>query len=174
MTVPFPLGALVQPLSKDHDRATFSCGVASLDRYLRQQAGQDMRKHVAVTFVLVEHGSAKIIGFYTLSATTISLRALPETFAGKLPRYPLVPAILLARLAVDRTRQGQGYGEFLLIDALGRCLNTQDIGWTAVVVDAKDESAALFYQRFHFIRFAPDSPRLFLPQATIAALLSAE
>jgi GNAT superfamily N-acetyltransferase len=90
--------------------------------------------------------------------------------AKKLPKYPLVPAILLGRLAVDRSRRGKGYGELLLMDALKRCLGAKDIGWMALIVDAKDEEAVAFYERYHFIRFSPTSNRLFLPRATIASL----
>jgi len=90
--------------------------------------------------------------------------------AKKLPKYPLVPAILLDRLAVDQSRRGKGYGELLLMDALKRCLGAKDIGWMALIVDAKDEEAVAFYERYHFIRFSPTSNRLFLPRVTIASL----
>ena len=159
----------IEPLASYHDRAAFSSGVETLDRYLRQQAGQDARKHVSATFVLVEGDHPAVLGFYTLAATSVRLSDLPEATARKLPRYPLVPAILLGRLAVDRNQRGKGYGELLLIDALKRCLDTE-IGWAAVVVDAKDEGAVAFYERFHFIRFSPTSNRLFLPRSTIASL----
>lgn len=171
MAPPDESGVSIEPLASNHDRAAFSCGAEALDRYLRQQAGQDARKNVAASFVLVERGSPKVLGFYTLSATSIHLTDLPEASAKKLPKYPLVPAILLGRLAVDQTQRGKRYGELLLLDAMKRCLRTQEIGWTAIVVDAKDEAALTFYQRYDFIRFSPTSDRLFLPRATISALL---
>jgi GNAT superfamily N-acetyltransferase len=71
---------------------------------------------------------------------------------------------------VDQAQRGQGFGELLLIDALRRCLRTKDIGWMAIVVDAKDEKAMAFYERYHFIRFSPNSNRLFLPRTTIVTL----
>jgi GNAT superfamily N-acetyltransferase len=157
----------IEPLASHHDRAVFSCGVDALDRYMRQQAGQYARKHAAVAFVLVEEGSLAVLGFYTLAATSVQLTDLPEATAKKLPRYPLVPAILLGRLAVDRRQRGKRYGELLLMDALNRCLDTKDIGWAVVIVDAKDEAAVTFYEHYHFIRFAPSSYRLFLLKAAL-------
>jgi GNAT superfamily N-acetyltransferase len=161
---------LIEGLAAHHDRSPFSCGIEALDQYLRRQAGQDARRHVAATFVLLETGSSNVLGFYTLSATSVQLTDLPELIAKKLPRYPLVPAILLGRLAVDQNQRGKGYGEFLLMDALNRCQSTRDIGWVAVIVDAKDEGAIAFYEHFHFIRFGKESRRLFLPRTTIASL----
>jgi len=160
----------IEPLASRHDRAAFSCGVEALDRYLRHQASQDVRKRVAAAFALVEADRPAVLGFFTLSAASVRLSDLPESTAKKLPRYPLVPAILWGRLAVDRSRRGKGYGELLLIDALKRCLGAKDIGWMALIVDAKDEKAVAFYERYHFIRFSPTSNRLFLPRATIASL----
>lgn len=161
----------IDALSPCHDRQVFSCGVEALDRYLKHQASQDLRKHVAVTFVLVEVGQPGVLGFYTLSATNLRVNDLPESTAKKLPRYPLVPAILLGRLAVGQTHRGKGYGELLLIDALKRCLAIEDIGWAVVLVDAKGEEAAAFYEHYDFIRLAQDSSRLFLPRSTIASLI---
>jgi GNAT superfamily N-acetyltransferase len=160
----------IEVLDTHHDRKVFSCGNVALDRYLIRQAGQDTRKHVAATFVLVGTDSPVVLGYYALSATSIQLGELPERLIKKLPKYPFMPAILIGRLAVDKTRHGMGYGQILLIDALKRCLNTQDIGWVAVIVDAKDEQTVAFYEHHHFIRFSPNALRLFLPRSTIATL----
>lgn len=162
---------LIEALAVHHDRALFSCGNEPLDGYLRRQAGQDARRHVAATFVLLGTGNPTVLGFYTLSATSVQLNDLPETMVKRLPRYPLVPAILLGRLAVDQNQRGKGYGELLLMDALRRCLSTRDIGWVAVIVDAKDERAIAFYEHFHFIRFGKGSYRLFLSRSTISSLM---
>jgi GNAT superfamily N-acetyltransferase len=118
---------LIEALSPHHELKVFCCGVEALERYLRRQAGQDTRKHVAATFVLLEGENPTVLGFYTLSATSVRLGDLPEPTAKKLPRYPLVPAILLGRLAVDQNRRGKGYGELLLLDALKRCTDARDI-----------------------------------------------
>ena len=161
----------IEALASRHNRTSFSCGNEILDRYLIKQAGQDSRKHVAATFVLVHMNISAILGYYTLSATSIGLRDLPEQTIKNLPKYPIVPAILLGRLAIDQKNHGMGYGQLLLIDALQRCINTADIGWTAVVVDANTKKAVSFYEYHHFIRFSPDSFRLFLPRSTIASLM---
>ena len=103
-------GYRVGALTKQHDRSGFSCGIEPLDRYLREQAGQDARKRVAAPFVLCERTSNAVLGYYTLSALSIDVGAWPEDVARKLPRYPVVPATLLGRLAVDRRLRGKGMG----------------------------------------------------------------
>ncbi len=148
----------------------FESGVELLDRYLRVQAGQDARKNMAAPFVLVLPDGA-VGGYYTLSATAVNLAELPAQTARKLPRYPLVPATLLGRLAVDRRHRGKGYGRFLLADALFRCVRSE-IASFAVIVDAKDENARRFYERESFMPF-PDQPmKLFRPMAEIAKLFA--
>lgn len=145
----------------------FSCGVEALDRYLRAQAGQDSRRRVATCFVLVgEDGS--VAGYYTLSATSISLVDLPTEIAKRLPRYPAIPATLMGRLAVDRRLRGHGLGELLLFDAFSRTLRSE-IASFAFVVDAKDEPAQAFYEHYGFRRLPSAGRRLFLPLAEVAA-----
>ncbi len=130
---------VVQPLNNQHDRTAFSCGIEPLDNYFRRQARQDTDKKVAAAFVLVDLQTSDVAGFYTLSATTVPLPELPETIAKRLPRYPLIPAFLIGRMAVDKKHQGKKLGEFLLLDALKRCYDqTMQIGAAAVVVDAKN------------------------------------
>lgn len=158
----------VEPLSPDHDRSRFECRVEPLDRYFRTQAGQDARKNVAAPFVLVL-SDGTIAGFYTLAATSVRLSELPASTARNLPRYPLVPATLLGRLAVDHRHQAKGYGRFLLADALYRACQSE-IAAFAVVVDAKDAHARRFYERESFLPL-PDQPmKLFRPLADIRPL----
>lgn len=162
---------IIEPLGPEHDRATFSCGAESLDRYLRQQASQDARNRVAAPFVLRLAGSPRIIGYYTLSAYTIQLSELPADLRTRLPRYPHLPAVLLGRLAVDRQFAGQGWGKVLLLDALRRSLaHARQIAAMAVVVDALDDPARAFYERYGFQRLADHEYRLFLPMRTIEQL----
>ncbi len=152
-----------------HDRSTFSCGVEALDRYLQSQAGQDARRRVAAPYVLLEPPSANVVGFYTLSNTSLQAVELPQAFVKKLPRYPVLPATLLGRLAVAANRRGSGFGTVLLLDALRRCLRSEAAS-LAVVVDAKDDAAISFYERHEFLRL-PDQPnRLFKPMAEIEKL----
>jgi GNAT superfamily N-acetyltransferase len=163
--------ALFEPLGPPHDRAAFSCGVEALDRYLRQQASQDARNRVAAPFALRAADSSQIIGYYTLSAFWIELAELPPELAKRLPRYPRLPAVLLGRLAVDQRFAGQGWGKVLLLDALRRSLEqSRQIAAMAVVVDAKDEAARAFYERYGFQRLADHPNRLFLPMRTIEQL----
>lgn len=158
----------VEPLAPSHDRSDFESGVEPLDRYFRTQAGQDARKNMAAPFVLVLPDRT-IAGYYTLSSTSVQFAELPAQTVRKLPRYPLVPATLLGRLAVDRRQQGKGYGRFLMADALHRAVRSE-IASFAVIVDAKDENARRFYERESFLPL-PDQPmKLFRPMADIRQL----
>jgi GNAT superfamily N-acetyltransferase len=162
----------VELLRNDHKRADFSCGDASLDSYLKQQAGQDLRRACAMPFVLVaERGDTSILGYYTLSSYGIDIGELPADVAKKLPRYPVIPATLLGRTAVDRRYQRQGIGAFLLVDSLRRALvQSAEIAAAAVVVDAIDAGAAKFYQHFGFVAFPSTEGRLFLPMKSVTEL----
>ena len=165
---------VVEPLGGAHDRAGFSCGNSALDHYLKEQANQDLRRGCAVPFVLVPSaGESAVLGYYTLSSFGIDAGAVPSDVAKKLPRYPLVPATLLGRLAVDEKRQGEGIGEFLLLDALHCSLaQSVQIAAAAVVVEAIDERAARFYQHFGFIPFPTINGRLFIMMKTVKQLFA--
>ncbi len=123
---------------------------------------------MAAPFVLVLPDET-IVGYYTLSSTSVQLGELPEQTVRKLPRYPLVPATLLGRLAVDRRHQGKGYGRFLLADALHRAVRSE-IASFAVIVDAKDDNARKFYERESFLPFREQPMKLFRPTADIEQL----
>lgn len=152
-------------LDAAHDRTAFDSASPPLNRYLREQAGQDMRRRVAACFVALGAGQ-RIAGYYTLASASVLLGDLPAAIGRKLPRYPTVPAVRLGRLAVDRAFQGQGLGAALLADALRRAARSE-IAAYALIVDAKDATAAAFY-RHHGLMALPDSPRtLFLPLASV-------
>ena len=140
----------------------------ALDRYLRAQAGQDARRRVAAPFVATA-GSVKVLGFYTLSATSIQLTDVPAALAKKLPRYPRLPATLLGRLATDVSVRGVGLGRLLLVDAITRAVRSE-IASFALVLDAKDEAAASFYERESFIRL-PGTPIRFVRRLDDLAVL---
>jgi predicted GNAT family N-acyltransferase len=160
---------LIEPLGSQHNRAVFSCGVEPLDVYFQSKAGQDARKRMAAPFVLVDKSSGAVAGYYTLSSMGINMGDLPTEISKKLSKYPVAPATLLGRLAVDKNYRGKGLGEFLLMNALYRSLQNE-IASMAVVVDAKDDTARSFYEHYDFIRF-PNSPyRLFLPMKSIEKL----
>jgi predicted N-acetyltransferase YhbS len=158
----------IEPLGKEHDRAAFSCGNGSLGSYLKTQASQDARRHAAAPFVaLVSGGGRAVVGYYALSAFGIELREVSEAQAKKLPRYPLVPATLQGRLAVDTSQQRKGVGEYLLMDALYRAhAQSAQIASAAIVVGATDDRAGGFYRHFEFIPFPERRDRLFLPMQT--------
>lgn len=148
-------GFRIEPLDR-HDRQSFFCGVEALDRYFREQVSQDVRRRLAVCFVVVDDRDV-VAGYYTLAATSLALDALPEAKAKRLPRYPLVPAVLLGRLAISSTHQGKQLGAAWVADALMRAARSEVTGY-ALVVDAKDEGAAKFYEHLEFTRLpgAPD------------------
>jgi predicted GNAT family N-acyltransferase len=158
--------------SKKHNRSPFSCGNDSLDSYLRKQASQDLNKKVATVFVLIDSPSTDIIAYYSLSSYTIDVSDVNEIAKG-IPRYPLLPATLLGRLAVDRLCQGQGIGKIILIDALKRSLNvTSQVASLAVIVEAIDENAASFYQKYGFQQFKRHPSKLYLPMKSIEQLVN--
>ena len=163
----------IEPLEgRRHARATFSCGRAELDDYLKNRASQDVERNAAGVFVALPSASTDVAGYYSLSALSVPLSDLPATAAKKLPRYPNVPATLLGRLAVDRRYQRQGLGVFLLLDALARALRaTSAVGSVAVVVDAIDEPARAFYEYCQFIPLPDQRLRLFLPMKSIAKMI---
>jgi predicted GNAT family N-acyltransferase len=162
----------IDPLSAHHDRAAFASGVEPLDRYLRTQAGQDSRRRVASCFVLTRAAEpAQVLGYYTLSALSIALTDLPPSIARRLPRYPIVPATLMGRLATDSRYRGKRLGELLLLDACTRVLKSE-IATFALVVDAKDAAAERFYTRYRFLKLSAGSRRMFLPITEVAALFA--
>ena len=148
-----------------YDRAAFNCDSEPLNRYLREQVAQDVRRRVAACFVALADRQ-RIAGCYTLASASLLLADLPSSISKKLPRYPTVPAVRMGRLAVDQVFKGQGLGGALLADALDRAARSE-IAAYALMVDAKDEAVAAFY-RYHGFIALPDSPQtLFLPLATV-------
>ena len=161
---------LMARLEAKHDRTAFHSGSEPLNRYLREQATQDVRRRVAACFVALADGK-RIAGYYTLASASLLLADLPASIGRKLPRYPTVPTVRMGRLAVDQAFKGQGLGGALLADALHRAARSE-IAAYALMVDAKDQNAAAFYQHHGFIPL-PESPcTLFMPLATIFSSVS--
>ena len=160
---------LIQPLGK-HDRTAFTCGSAPLDQYFRNQVTQDIRRRVAKCLVAIEVSTGAVAGFYTLSATSLALAELPDVMSKKLPRYPVVPAVLMGRLAVSVGAQGHKLGRALLAHAV-EYVATSNIGAFAIVVDAKDHRALRFYEKFGFVEITRQPRRLLLPLGTASALI---
>lgn len=160
---------VIDALSPSHDRKSFSCGVAVLERYFREQAGQDIKRRVAQCYVAHKPGEDQVAGFYTLSAGDVALRDMPEDVARKLPRYPVVPVARVGRLAIDQAFQGQRLGAALLWDAAERAMRSE-LGVFALCVDAKDAPAIAFYQHFGFSAFASQPDKLFMPLSVIGRI----
>ena len=156
---------VIEPLGA-HDRAAFTCGVASLDRYLRELASQDVKRLVAGCFVAVETAANSIAGYYTLAAASVRADEVPAELIKRLPRYPVLPAALVGRLAVDQRFYGKGLGSALLADAALRVLKG-DLKAFALMVEAKDDNAVGFYRHQGFQPFVGRPRSLFLPLATV-------
>lgn len=164
----------IEPFGDKHKklRAAFSCGSQELDRYLKQQATQDIERRACVVYVLTSSDD-KLAGFYTLTQGNIAAEDLPPEIIRQLnlPRYNRIGATLLGRLARDLTFRGKGVGELLLVDAVKRSLGmSRQIASAAVVVDAKDDKACKFYRDFGFTPFPETEKRLFLPMTTVERL----
>ncbi|NVO12322.1 MAG: GNAT family N-acetyltransferase [Bacteroidales bacterium] len=162
---------MTELLDKKHNRNNFDCGKELLNSYLKNQAGQDIKRKLSACFVLAERGTNNIQGYYTLSNNSISLSSFPEQIKKKLPKsYVYIPTTLLGRLAIDKNCQGKGLGKILLIDALKRSYEiSKEIGSFAIVVDPIDKGAELFYEKYDFIKL-PDSGKMFLATKTLKEL----
>ena len=161
----------IEPLGK-HDRAAFSCGVAALDDWFRLRAGQDEKRNVARVFVAIDDQRG-IVGFYSLSSFTLAIIDLPSENANRLPRYDVIPAALIGRLARDERVRGEGVGDLLLADAVRRVIGASlSLAVFAIVVEATDENAAAFYRNFGFAPFPSRPLRLFMPVSEAAQAVS--
>ena len=158
----------VQLLNKSHVRTGFECGKALLDNYIITQASQDVKRDLSACYVMTEEGDKEVVGYYTLSSNSIERTTFPANMIARLPpSYGDLPTILMGRLAVDNKIKGQRLGEYLLINALNKCVEvSQTIGALAVVVDPIDERAEEFYSGYGFI-YLPGSKKMFIPIKTI-------
>lgn len=151
----------VERLPRDLDRKQFACGRDPLDTYFHQQVGQDVDRGYCACFIAIHVESGQIAGYYTLAPYSVAVNEVPLSLARRLPRYNSVPCVLMGRLAVATDHKGQGLGAALLVDAWGRARGNE-IGGFALIVDAKDEEAKVFYERYGFCQCEPGSLRLFL------------
>jgi len=160
--------------TKAFARTDFSCGKPELDDWLRTQASQQERTGNTRTFLAVFPGDDRVVGYYATTTYRLELDEAALAFGAGTRRYP-VPAVLLARLAVDESAQGKSVGAHLLIHALTEIAKaSRSVGFEVLVVHAFDEDAVTFYARFGFIRFEEHPLHLFLPlkdlRATVGAL----
>lgn len=147
-----------------HDRASFHSGEPALDEYLRKYAVQQGAKGLGSTFVLIDtERPSQILGFYTLSAAQVVAAQISEFERKKLPRYP-IPCFRMGRLARSVDRQGSGLGALLMGLAVDRCLKARvQVAAYALLVDAKNETAKLFYQHYGFTACTDSPMTLYLP-----------
>ena len=158
-------------IAPHHAVERFDCGKESLNRYLRESARRDRSAGIAAVFVLAD--GSDVIGYYTLHQHVVEAREMPERLRKRLSHYPVYPATLIGRMAVDRRYAGQGFGRDLMLDALAKALEvTSTVASLAIVVDALDEDAQRFYEHYGFVALdVPGKRRLALPMKTAQKLL---
>lgn len=163
---------IISPLSREHDRTGFDCGVPELNSFLRTTARQHGNKGISRTFVLAEPKKPSfIIGYFTLTLCEVHMEYLPDKYAMKYPAH-FLPAVRLARLAVDLKFQGKGNGGLLLADAIRRTvLVAEQAGTIGLFVDAKNDYARQFYEKFGFVALRNHILQLFLPLDTLRKAL---
>ena len=163
-----------EAISRHHDRRDFDCGSPELNEYLRRYARQNHESGGARTFVAVPVSQpTRVIGYYSISPGAIEFTRLPARLTRTLGRYE-VPVFRLARLAVTASLQGRGIGAELLLAAGVRALSAAaEVGGVALAIDAKNDRAAAWYQRFGALRLLDDPLRLVLPLRTIAEAVAA-
>lgn len=169
--LPTPCRKMIELLNKKHYRKDFDCEKELLNNYLKNQAGQDVKRKLSACFVLAKKDTNSIKGYYTLSNNSIPLSNFPESIQKRLPKsYVSIPTTLLGRLAIDKKYQGKGIGKILLIDALKRSYEISlEIGSFAVAVDPIDKEAERFYEKYDFIKL-PDSKKTFVAIQTLKGL----
>jgi GNAT superfamily N-acetyltransferase len=162
---------LTEILNPKHRKKEFLCGKDIFDKYLHQQANQDIKRKLSVCFVLTDSKTERIKGYYTLSNNSIHQDTIPSKLRKKLSEsYSIIPVTLLGRLATDKNFQKKGIGKILLIDALKRSYEiSKSIGSFAVIVDPLDNDAESFYGKYGFIKL-PDSGKMFLTMITIKGM----
>jgi ribosomal protein S18 acetylase RimI-like enzyme len=164
----------IELLTKSHDRDGFDCGSEPLNLFLKQTARQHAERGISRTFVLVDEGASvpkPIIGFFSLNLCQIKSESLSPTEAKKLPRD--VSGIRLGRLAVAKAYQRQGIGNTLLVAAMRKFIEIfNTAGGIGLFVDAKDQDAKRYYERFGFVALPSNELELFLPVKTIQEALT--
>jgi GNAT superfamily N-acetyltransferase len=161
-----------ESISRHHDCKRFDCGAPELNDYLNRYARQNHKSGGAKTFVAVAPTKpSRILGFYTISPGAIEFARVPATSTKKLGRYD-VPIFRLGRLAVDLSVQGKGLGGDLVLAAGGRALGVAaEVGGIALAIDAKNEKAAGWYERFGALPLLDDPLKLILSLDVIATAL---
>ena len=160
------------PIAKRHDRAAFDCGDADLNLYLQKFARQNHESGGAKCFVAAPADDpAHVLGFYTLSPASLEYARTPALAKIGLARCD-VPVFRLGRLAIDNTVQGRGLGGALLLREAHRCIRVaDDVGGVGLLIDAKNDRAARWYESHGALRLNDALLSLVLPLATAAEAL---
>lgn len=159
--VQFDPGFVVVPFAKTYDRQAFSCGEDDLDEWLRRDASQSERTGNTRTFFAVD--DERIVGYYAQRTYQVDADDAARALGIGHRAYPM-PAILIARLAIDSRCQGRGVGTQLLIAALHRLAElSTEVGFEVVVVHALSHDASVFYRRAGFIPAQDEPLHLYLP-----------
>lgn len=158
-----------EAIEKHHDRKRFDCGSTELNEYLDRYARQNHESGGAKTFVAVPLSEpSRVLGYYSITPGAIEFSRVPAKLSKKLGRYD-VPVFRLGRLAVDVSMQGLGLGGELLLAAGERALAVAaEAGGVALAIDAKDNKAAQWYERFGAVPLLDDSLKLILPLNVMA------
>lgn len=158
----------IEPLDrKRHDRKSFGCN-SELNDWLATLAGQYEQRDLARTYVATFPASERVVGYYSLCTHHVQFEALPKSEAKGLPAHQHVPVVLLGKLAVCRSVQGQGLGAILLFDAIRLAEHiSHSVGARAVEVDAINEEARRFYLKHGFVSLVDDPCHLFMPMRFI-------
>jgi GNAT superfamily N-acetyltransferase len=159
-----------QHLAEHHRLDGFDSGAEVLDSWLLRTARHAEAANTGRTFVWTEHDESRVVvAYFTLAAHLVRRSEIPRRIGHGSPEA--IPAVLLARLALARSLQGQGLGAQLLLDALERAVEaSEQAAARLVVVDAIDDAAAAFYARYGF-RPCPDPLRLVRKTSEIRAAL---
>jgi GNAT superfamily N-acetyltransferase len=162
-----------QPLGNEHRINGFDCGVGSLDVWLVRHARAATGAGSARTYVVVDSEQDRVVGYHALSLAFIEHGDATERGRKGMPRHP-IPAMLLARLAVDKAAQGKGIGAFLLRDAMSRALSvSEQAGMRLLLVHALNDEARSFYEHFGFEPSPSDAMNLQLLVKDIRVALDA-
>ncbi|MEG3439956.1 GNAT family N-acetyltransferase [Pannus brasiliensis CCIBt3594] len=158
---------IISPLDREFEKTDFDCNESRLNDYLKKYASQNQKKGYSLTFVATEPESKKVVGYYSVSASSIEFANLPESIKKGLPKYP-APVMLIGQLAVDKTSRGRGLGRVLLMHALNKAIRlSEEIAIFAVRVDAIDERSREFYLKYGFVPLQDSPLSLLLPVRTI-------
>lgn len=174
---------VIEPFDPErHERSGFSCGVEQVDNFFRKTANKLSKADNLRVYVMRSPDGEELIGFYALNAHSVDYRMLPGKYARTRPGHGSIPAAFISMIGVDKRFAGRGYGGDLLADALKRIAAiANQIGIAVVMLDVLDcgnpklvERRKTLYMSYGFQPLPSNALRLFLPVATIRALLDSE